>query len=499
MIFPGKVGLCGAGRGGTLARRGGRMGRLERRAARILMICPPHHSHQQAFAALAEELRARGHQVRHLCNLTARILPDTPRPLAFDRPAAEYAAPESDIPNPAASDRPGPGRLAPECATADHAVPESSARNPRTAPDPAPRMSHRALGLRQEVRAGAARTRLLCQGGPAAIAAWRPDLILGDQTEPAAGLLAHRTGVPLVSIACALPFDAEPGLPLPFLGWPPDPSPDGVRRLHTARRIAQAVMGPQSRVIAEVAQAWNLGPWRDFTDCAQGVVTLAQTVPGFDHPRPVGGDRVRMMGSFRQPSLEAFPDDIRPDPARPLVYASLGTLQGHRRRLLARVARAARRAGAQVLVSHGGALSPAQAARIPADWVRDFVPQRAVLGRASLCVTHAGMNTVIECLEQGVPMLALPLTNDQPGVAARIVARGVGLRLSARLASESRIAAGIRQLLEEPGCRDAARRFARAAPDWPRAGGAVDIIEALLPMPATLPATLPATAALRAD
>lgn len=473
------------------------MGRLERRAARILMICPPHHSHQQAFAALADELRARGHQVRHLCNLTARILPEATRTSASDR-----ATPDSVNGGGAESDRARSDGAASDRATPNRAGTRSPApdRRPATAPATAPApvpasdVPPRALGLRGEVRAGAARTRLLCDAGPGAIAAWRPDLILGDQTEPAAGLLAHRTGVPMVSVACALPFDAEPGLPLPFLGWPPDPSPDGIRRLQTARRVAQAVMGPQSRVIAEVAQAWNLGPWRDFTDCAQGVVTLAQTVPGFDHPRPVGGNRVRMMGSFRQPSAEVFPDDIRPDPARPLVYASLGTLQGHRRRLLARVARAARRAGAQVLVSHGGALSPAQAARIPADWVCDFVPQRAVLARASLCVTHAGMNTVIECLEQGVPMLALPLTNDQPGVAARIVARGVGLRLNARWASEGRIAASIGHLLEEPAFREAARRFARGASDWPRATGAVDIIEALLPLPALGSAIGPAAA-----
>ena len=49
-----------------------------------------------------------------------------------------------------------------------------------------------------------------------------------------------------------------------------------------------------------------------------------------------------------------LPCDIRPDPDRPLVYVSLGTLQGHRHRLLARIARACRRAGAQVLVSLGG-------------------------------------------------------------------------------------------------------------------------------------------------
>ena len=40
--------------------------------------------------------------------------------------------------------------------------------------------------------------------------------------------------------------------------------------------------------------------------------------------------------------------------------------------------------------------------------------------RASVCITHAGLNTVLESLAQGVPQVAIPVTVDQPGVAARI-------------------------------------------------------------------------------
>lgn len=396
------------------------MGHHDRRAGRILMICPPHPSHRQAFGALADELRARGHHVGFLDE----------------------------------------GRV--------RRRPEPAAQDP-TAP----------LGLFQEVAAGARRTAMLCRLGPRAVADHRPGLILGDQTEPAAGLLARHLRLPLVSVACALPFDDEPGVPIPFLGWRPDRSPRGVSRLCTARRIAQWVMWRQSRVIQAVAREWDLGPLRDFSDCASPLMTLAQTVPGFDHPRPVTGGRIRPLGLFRAAGTDPMPRDIRPDPSRPLIYVSLGTLQGHRHRLLARIARAGRRAGAQVLVSLGG--QPVGAAEaIPADWVRSFVPQRAILARARVCVTHAGMNTVMECLEQGVPMLALPLTNDQPGVAARIVRSGTGLRLSPHWADEARIEAALIRLLSEPSFAARARAFADDAPGWPRAAGAADAVEDLL-------------------
>ena len=47
-------------------------------------------------------------------------------------------------------------------------------------------------------------------------------------------------------------------------------------------------------------------------------------------------------------------------------------------------------------------------------------PQLELLKRATVCITHAGLNTVLESLAQGVPQVAIPITYDQPGVAARI-------------------------------------------------------------------------------
>ena len=47
--------------------------------------------------------------------------------------------------------------------------------------------------------------------------------------------------------------------------------------------------------------------------------------------------------------------------------------------------------------------------------------------KASVCITHAGFNTVLEALTQGIPQVAIPITNDQPGVAARIAAHQTGV------------------------------------------------------------------------
>jgi len=394
---------------------------------RIVMICPPLHSHLRAFEALALSLRARGH-----------------RPVFLAEAGAAIASGHEVHHLPGQGEDSGSGWLA------------------------------------GDIRRGARRSDRLCRLGPAILDRLAPDLILGDQTEPAAGLLAAALAIPFLSVACALPFDPEPGIALPFLSWPYDTSQAGLKRNAGGERIARLLMAPHRRVIRHWSERWHLGQREDFADCLSPCLTLSQTVPGFDHPRPQSGRRIVELGPFGRTDTQDFPADIIPDRGRPLVYVSLGTLQGHRWRLLARIAHACRTVGAQVLVSHGNALEPRQASRIPADWVRSFVPQQAVLARADMCVTHAGLNTTLECLAHGVPMLALPLTHDQPGVAARIEACGAGLRLGPAARRSGRIRAAVEQLLSQPGYRDAAGRFARESAGWEGAMGAIRQIEEVM-------------------
>ena len=79
--------------------------------------------------------------------------------------------------------------------------------------------------------------------------------------------LARALGVPLVSVACAVPMDPEPGVPLPFLGWAHDTTAEGLRRNAGGERVADLLMIPQTRVIRRWAQTWGLGDLRRLQDC----------------------------------------------------------------------------------------------------------------------------------------------------------------------------------------------------------------------------------------
>ena len=59
----------------------------------------------------------------------------------------------------------------------------------------------------------------------------------------------------------------------------------------------------------------------------------------------------------------------------------------------------------------------------------EIAPQLSILQRASLFVTHSGMNSTSESIHYGVPMVCIPITADQPLIAYRVAGElGLGIR-----------------------------------------------------------------------
>ena len=107
-------------------------------------------------------------------------------------------------------------------------------------------------------------------------------------------------------------------------------------------------------------------------------------------------------------------------------------------------------------------------------------PQLELLDRAALTITHAGMNTTMESLARGVPLVAIPITNDQPAVAARIAWTGAGLVVPPWRLTPKRLRAAVARVLAEPSFTANAARLQAAIA---RAGGvskAADVVERLL-------------------
>jgi UDP:flavonoid glycosyltransferase YjiC (YdhE family) len=86
-------------------------------------------------------------------------------------------------------------------------------------------------------------------------------------------------------------------------------------------------------------------------------------------------------------------------------------------------------------------------------------PHNAVMREVSVVVSQGGHGTVSRALLNGLPLLVLPNGRDQGDNAARVEAKGAGLRLPPT-ASEAEIAVAVTRLIKEPQFQAAARRMA---------------------------------------
>jgi UDP:flavonoid glycosyltransferase YjiC (YdhE family) len=105
-----------------------------------------------------------------------------------------------------------------------------------------------------------------------------------------------------------------------------------------------------------------------------------------------------------------------------------------------------------------------------------FAPHGEVLPSADLVITHSGHGTVMAAAGAGVPMLCLPTGRDQPFVAGRVEALGLGVAI-APTSSPGDIAAAVAGMLAEPKWRAAAKAFAANVPRFGELERAAELVE----------------------
>jgi UDP:flavonoid glycosyltransferase YjiC (YdhE family) len=133
----------------------------------------------------------------------------------------------------------------------------------------------------------------------------------------------------------------------------------------------------------------------------------------------------------------------------------------------------------RVLVTLGPGLADATFATPANAVVVASAPHDRVMAEAALVVTHCGHGTVMRALANGCPLLCLPMGRDQNDNAARVAARGAGIRLT-RDADVSALRAALVKLLEDPSYARSAKTLGRAIAEAEPQDALVDALERLV-------------------
>ena len=246
----------------------------------------------------------------------------------------------------------------------------------------------------------------------AAVAVFRPDVVVVDQQAMAGALVAARCGLPWATSASTSTELADPLGSLPKIAsW--------VDELQAGLRARHGVL---------------LGDLRFSPHLVLAFTTRALA----------GDSRLAVPVSYVGPALPPAPGEWSPVDDRPLVVVTLGTSNAA--------------AGARFLAESVDALAgmpdvrglvvdPSGSLISESVALARRIPQVAVFAHASVVVCHGGHNTVCEALAAGVPLVVAPIRDDQSMLAQQVVAASAGVRVRFDRAK----AADLRKAIESAG------------------------------------------------
>jgi MGT family glycosyltransferase len=224
--------------------------------------------------------------------------------------------------------------------------------------------------------------------------------------------------------------------------------------------------------LAELGREYGL-PWSGM----QSVMVDAEPLNLVFMPRafqPAGDsfdERFLFVGPSLQPQARAGTGDFpleRLEGGRTL-YISLGTIFNDWPDFYRTCFTAFGDSPWQVVLSAGKAASQETLGAAPGNFVvRASVPQLEVLPRTSVFVTHGGMNSTMEALNDGVPLVVIPQMAEQAVTAARVAELGLGLALDRASVTAASLKEAVERVAHEPSFRERARRMQQEVRD---AGG----------------------------
>jgi zeaxanthin glucosyltransferase len=337
--------------------------------------------------------------------------------------------------------------------------------------------------------------RMVLREGPTAVRTANVELLLVDETD-FAGSVADYLGLPWISIALIPPLVQDDRFPPFWFGW--SAQQDRLSRLRNRLAIVflLRIATPIFREVNQQRSAWGLKPFRRSEEALSQLAQITQLPEALEFEvagkKPAGLHYTGPFVNAEQRPVVKFPWELLD--GRPLIYASIGTLQNGSEAIFRIIAEACAGLNSQLVISLGGGLDPARLGKLPGSpLVVSFAPQLDILKRAALVITHAGLNTVLEALSEGVPLVAVPLAHDQPGVAARVKARGACVVVPRHKLNVPTLRKAVMLVLQDDKYREAAQILQRAIQRVDGPSHAADLIEEVLKLRSIQPLVPSAT------
>ena len=278
----------------------------------------------------------------------------------------------------------------------------------------------------------------------------KPDCIVADSMAVWGKAVAQKLGIPFVSSTTTFAFNKHSAKVMK----------QSFRELVT---MLLAMPKIQKDVKRLQARGYPIKNVLEIIGNDDSTETIVYTSPEFQPFSETFSEKYAFVGPSVRPAQQPV-EKLQ----KKLIYVSMGTVNNEMLPLYRNCIEGLKDTGHQVILSVGNQVEISAFGNLPENVaVYPFVDQIAVLQQADVFLTHCGMNSVSEALYFGVPLLMLPKTKEQSGVAERVRQLGAGMLLEN--ATSENIHQRVEDLLREQGYRKAAQSIRDS---FRRCGGA---------------------------
>lgn len=317
------------------------------------------------------------------------------------------------------------------------------------------------------------------QDAPALLKAAGVEAMLVNQSSVEGGTIADFLEIPFITVCSAVVLNVDPNVPPHYTTWKYSPTWWGRLRNNIGYALLYPVAKPIKDLIDDYRREWKLPLYSHPNDAYSQLAQISQAPAEFEYPRLELPPWFHFTGTFHTSASRApVPFPYEKLTKEPLIYASMGTLQNRLKWVFETIAEACEGLDAQLVISLGGSAKPESLPTLPGNpLIVEYAPQLELLSKATLMITHAGMNTTMECVKNGVPMVAIPVANDQPGVAARIAWTGAGEFVPLKNLNVPSLRAAVTQVFTQESYKQNVLKLQKATLHAGGVSRAADIIE----------------------
>lgn len=321
-------------------------------------------------------------------------------------------------------------------------------------------------------------TATICEDAPSAIEAAGIEALLTDQLEPAGETVGEFLGIPFITVCCGQAIHRRADVPPFFTPWSYENTWWARLRNQVAYYILDRASQPILQVLNEYRKKWKLPVDNRLYAARSRLAQISQEPAAFDFPCTNLPKYFHYVGPLRNASPRPVLFPFERLTGQPLIYASLGSVQNTKQEIFHCIAAACEGLDVQLVISHGGGMTKEAVQGLPGcPLVVEYAPQVEVLSKARLTITHGGLNTVLDSLSHGVPLVAIPITYEQPGNGARIRWTGTGEVVPLTDLSVPTLRSAIQKVLTEDSYLHNALRLKQAIRESGGVGRAADIVE----------------------